>query len=128
MRLRFQVFPHSIGLVFCCYCGFEGKVALRRRHLFSARIFARQSLTASILVASAVTAASQGIDTADEARAISRQVTTLISARSYDEAEALANKGLALCDNATGVKGFCLGQFNDSLGDIAYAKRTIPGL
>jgi tetratricopeptide (TPR) repeat protein len=95
--------------------------ALRRGLSFPVEIFPRQFLTAALLFASTVTAAAQGVDTADESRAISRQVSALIKARSFNEAEALANKGLALCENAVGVRGFCLGQFNDSLGDIAYS-------
>jgi tetratricopeptide (TPR) repeat protein len=97
---------------------------LRRAPSFS--LFARQFLAAALLFASDA-AAAQGVDTADESRAISRQVTALIKARSFNEAEALANKGLALCENAVGVRGFCLGQFNDSLGDIAYATAQYPG-
>jgi hypothetical protein len=121
--MRFETsgsFHTRSGLVVCCHCSFEWKAALRRGPSFSAQVFARQSLTAIMLFASAVSAASQGIDAADETRAISRQVTTLMNARSFNEAETLANKGLALCENAAGVRGFCLGQFNDSLGDIAY--------
>ena len=59
-------------------------------------------------------------------RAISREVSGLLKARNFLEAEALANKGLALCDDAVGVRGFCVGQFNDSLGDIAYARAQYP--
>jgi tetratricopeptide (TPR) repeat protein len=99
---------------------------LRRAPSFSTKIFASQLLTAVLLFASTVVAAAQSVDTADEARAISRQVSALILARSFKEAEALANKGMALCEGAVGVRGFCLGQFNDSLGDIARLTEQYP--
>ena len=37
-------------------------------------------------------------------------------------AEMLAKKGLLLCDDVGDVKVFCASQFNESLGDIAYAQ------
>ena len=88
--------------------------------------FACRSLAVALLLVCCVTATAQTIDTADETRAISRQVTSLINARNFSEAEALANKGLALCSDAVGVREFCLGQFNDSLGDIAYLHAQYP--
>jgi len=81
-----------------------------------------QSLTAALLFACA-TVAAQAVDTVDEVPAITRAVAALIKTRHFYEAEALANKGLALCDAAAGVRGLCLGQFNDSLGDIAYLQK-----
>jgi len=71
----------------------------------------------------ACVATAQAVDTADEVPAISRAVAALIKTRHFYEAEALAHKGLALCDTATAVRGLCLGQFNDSLGDIAYLQK-----
>ena len=97
---------------------------MRRGLRFWPAPFVCQFLTAALLFACVVTA--QAADTADETRAISREVSALLKARNYHEAEALANKGLALCDDAAGVRGFCLGQFNDSLGDVAYAQAQYP--
>jgi tetratricopeptide (TPR) repeat protein len=57
-------------------------------------------------------------DSADEARAINQQVMALIRTSKLDEAEALAQKGLLLCDDAGAVKVFCASQFNEFLGDI----------
>jgi hypothetical protein len=88
--------------------------------------FACQFLTAALLFACVVTTAAQAVDTADEARAIDRAIIPLMKARNFREAETLANKGLALCDDAAGVRGFCVGQFNDWLGDIAYAQAQYP--
>src|SRR6266566_8018210 len=82
-----------------------------------------QSLAAALLFACAGTVAAQTAETADEVPAISRAVAALIRTRHFYEAEALANKGLALCDTAPGAKGLCVGQFNDSLGDIAYLQQ-----
>jgi tetratricopeptide (TPR) repeat protein len=59
---------------------------------------------------------------ADEARAINQQVLALIKASNLGEAEALAKKGLLLCDEVGNVKVFCASQFSESLGDIAYAQ------
>jgi tetratricopeptide (TPR) repeat protein len=84
---------------------------------------AAQSLTAALLFTCGATVAAQAVDTADEVPAISRAVAALIKTRHFYEAEALANKGLALCDTAPGAKGLCVGQFNDSLGDIAYLQK-----
>jgi tetratricopeptide (TPR) repeat protein len=82
-----------------------------------------QPLTAALLFACVATVAAQPVDTADEVPAISRAVAALIKTRHFSEAEALANKGLALCAAAAGARGLCLGQFNDSLGDIAYLQQ-----
>jgi tetratricopeptide (TPR) repeat protein len=57
---------------------------------------------------------------------MSSQVFSLIKSRNLSEAEGLAKRGLALCDDAAGVKGFCLGQFNDWLGDIAFMQGQYP--
>lgn len=103
---------------------FGGETSLARGSSFWPARFVCQFLTAALLFACVVTA--QAIDTADETRAISREVSALLKARNFHEAEALANKGLALCDDAVGVRGFCVGQFNDSLGDIAYAQAQYP--
>ena len=59
-------------------------------------------------------------DSADEARAVNRQVLELIKDKKLIEARALAEKGLALCEDAGSVKGFCIGQFSEFLGDIAF--------
>jgi len=77
-------------------------------------------LTGVLLFASSVAGPARAVDTADETRAMSRQVSALIKSRNLSEAEALAKRGLALCDDAVGVRGFCLGQFNEWLGDIAF--------
>ncbi len=61
-------------------------------------------------------------DTVDETRKLSQQVLTLVRASNLNEAEILAKKGLLLCDDAGNVKTFCASQFNESLGDIAYAR------
>jgi tetratricopeptide (TPR) repeat protein len=59
---------------------------------------------------------------ADEARSINQQVLALIKTSNLGEAEALAKRGLALCDDVGNVKVFCASQFNESLGDIAFAQ------
>ena len=64
-----------------------------------------QSLTAALLFACAGTVAAQTAGTADEVPAIGRAIAALIKTRHFYEAEALANKGLALCDTAPGAKG-----------------------
>src|SRR5262245_19276069 len=61
-------------------------------------------------------------DTADESRSINRQVLGLMNESKLAEATELAKKGLALCDGAGSVKAFCVGQFNELLGDIAYCQ------
>jgi tetratricopeptide (TPR) repeat protein len=63
-----------------------------------------------------------GADTADEARAINRQVLELIKASKLGEADMLAKRGLALCQDAGPVKVDCAGRFNEILGDIGYAQ------
>jgi tetratricopeptide (TPR) repeat protein len=87
---------------------------------------ARRYLTIALLIAGSIAYPALAADTADEARTMSRQVSTLIKSRNLGEAEALAKRGLALCDDAVGVRGFCLGQFNDWLGDIAYIQGQYP--
>ncbi len=62
-------------------------------------------------------------DTADETRAMGREVLALIRAHKLAEADALARKGLALCDDTGSVKVFCAAQFQESLGDIAFDQR-----
>jgi tetratricopeptide (TPR) repeat protein len=59
-------------------------------------------------------------DTTDEARSLSWQAVKLLEAARYGEAEAVADKGLALCDSAVGFQAFCGGAFNEVLGDIAF--------
>ena len=62
-------------------------------------------------------------DTADESRSINRKVIDLIGSSKLDEASALAKNGIALCEDAGPVRVFCLGQFNKSLGNIAYIQK-----
>jgi hypothetical protein len=57
---------------------------------------------------------------ADETRLISAQVLPLIRNSRFTEAEPLAKKGLALCNDVGDVKVFCASQFNEFLGDIAF--------
>jgi tetratricopeptide (TPR) repeat protein len=71
----------------------------------------------------AANAAQAAADTADESRSINQQVLALISASKLADADALARKGLALCDDAGSVKVFCAGRFNELLGDIAYKQK-----
>jgi tetratricopeptide (TPR) repeat protein len=61
-------------------------------------------------------------DTADETRKLSQQVQMLLRASNLDEAETLSKRALSLCDDAGNVKTFCASQFNEFLGDIAYAR------
>ena len=61
-------------------------------------------------------------DTADETLAIGRQVIDLYNAKRMQEAQGLAIKGLALCNDAGPVKDPCIAQFNEFLGDIAGAQ------
>lgn len=79
-------------------------------------------MTVALLFANSVVNPVQAADTANETRAISQQVLALIKTSNLDEAETLAKRGLLLCEDAGDVKVFCVGQFNDSLGDIAYAR------
>jgi tetratricopeptide (TPR) repeat protein len=79
-------------------------------------------VTVALLFANSVVNPVQAADTANETRAISQQVLALIKTSNLDEAETLAKRGLLLCEDAGDVKVFCVGQFNDSLGDIAYAR------
>ncbi|MES2197066.1 MAG: tetratricopeptide repeat protein [Pseudomonadota bacterium] len=56
----------------------------------------------------------------NETRAINQQVLDLMKASKLSEAEALATKGLLLCHEAGAFRVFCVSQFNETLGDIAY--------
>lgn len=77
-------------------------------------------MTAALLFAG-YAAHSALADAADEARTINQQVLVLIKRSNFTLAEILAKKGLLLC-NDVGVKVFCASQFNESLGDIAFAQ------
>ena len=65
-------------------------------------------------------------DAANEARAINKQVNTLVESSNFSEAETLAKRGLQLCDDAGDIKVFCASQFNESLGDIAFGQAQYP--
>jgi tetratricopeptide (TPR) repeat protein len=79
-----------------------------------------------LLVAGSIACPALAADTANESRAINQQVLGLIKASNLDEAETLAKKGLLLCDDAGDVKVFCASQFNESLGDIEFARKQYP--
>jgi tetratricopeptide (TPR) repeat protein len=120
--LRPGFFNAKSGLDFLLLTVISKEDPLRKGLSFLAQS-ACQSLTAALLFACAGTVAAQTAGTADEVPAIGRAIAALIKTRHFYEAEALANKGLALCDTAPGAKGLCVGQFNDSLGDIAYLQK-----
>src|SRR5260221_6796322 len=82
----------------------------------------RRYAAIALLVAGSIACPARATDTANESRAINQQVLGLIKNSNLDEAEALAKKGLLLCDDAGDVKVFCASQFNESLGNIAFAR------
>src|SRR6266481_1949666 len=92
--------------------------ALRRARTDLARI-GRMLLLSIIPLLSAAAVGAWADDSADESRAIERQVQELLRASKLVEAKALAAKGLALCESAGAVKVFCVSQFEDALGDVA---------
>ncbi len=61
-------------------------------------------------------------DSGEEARALSQQALSLIAASKFADAMALAQKGLALCDDAGALARYCIGDFNELLGDAATAQ------
>ena len=61
-------------------------------------------------------------DSGEEARALSQQTLFLITASKYADATALAQKGLTLCDDAGAFTRYCVGVFNELLGDAASAQ------
>jgi len=75
--LHLLLFTLDLDWYFASIAVLSRRRALRRGLSFSAEIFSRQFLTAALLFASTVTAAAQGVDTADESRAISRQFLPL---------------------------------------------------
>jgi tetratricopeptide (TPR) repeat protein len=79
-------------------------------------------VTVAFLFANFVAHPAAADDPANEARAINQQVLALIKTSNLTEAETLAKKGLLLCDDVANVKVFCASQFNESLGDIAFAQ------
>lgn len=79
------------------------------------------------LLCLAGTAFAKAVDPADEARAINREVLALIQSHNWAAAEMQAKKGLLLCDGTGGVMVFCVSQFNESLGDIAFAVNDLAG-
>jgi tetratricopeptide (TPR) repeat protein len=83
-------------------------------------------LAVALCLASAHGNSALAADSASEARTINQQVNALVNTSHFDEAESLAKKGLALCDDVGDVKVYCASQFNESLGDIAYARRQYP--
>ncbi|WP_159008039.1 tetratricopeptide repeat protein [Bradyrhizobium sp. S69] len=97
----------------------------RRRFLWCG-LFACLSLTAALYLAGVGINPALAADAASEARAINQQVNALVNTSHFDEAEPLAKKGLSLCDEVGDFKVYCVSQFNESLGDIAYARRQYP--
>src|SRR5258708_5416970 len=91
--------------------------ALRRTRSYLARIGRAFLLVTSLLGTAAVGAWAD--DSADESRAIDRQVQELLRGSKLAEAKVLAEKGLALCESAGAVKVFCVSLFEESLGDVA---------
>jgi tetratricopeptide (TPR) repeat protein len=65
-------------------------------------------------------------ETADEARAINKQILPLLQAGQLDEVATLAEKGLRLCGGAGSVKGYCAGAFHEILGDVALHRAQYP--
>jgi len=65
-------------------------------------------------------------DSGEEARALSQETLSLITASKYSDATALAQKGLALCDDAGAFTRYCVGVFNELLGDAASAQSNYP--
>lgn len=62
----------------------------------------------------------------EEARATSQQALALIYASKIPEAITLAQKGLTLCDDAGAFTPYCVGVFNELLGDAATAQSNYP--
>jgi tetratricopeptide (TPR) repeat protein len=78
------------------------------------------------VLAGFVAGPARAADTADEARAINRQVLDLFRAAKFGEAYVLAEKGLALCEDAGSVKVDCTIRFNEILGDISLSLLRYP--
>jgi tetratricopeptide (TPR) repeat protein len=62
-------------------------------------------------------------DTSEETRAKNQEVLVLLRAKKFDEAETLAKQGLALCNQMEPLRTFCVGLFEELLGDIAFAQQ-----
>src|SRR5256885_1708965 len=90
-----------------------------------ANLFARRAccLLAGLLPVCLATGAIEAAGSADEARAINRQVLDLYGKKQFEDARVLAERGLALCDDAADVKVFCASQFVELLGDIATSQQ-----
>jgi hypothetical protein len=58
-------------------------------------------------------------DSGEEARALRQQTLSLITASKFSDATALAQEGLALWDDAGAFTRYCVGVFNELLGDAA---------
>jgi hypothetical protein len=65
-------------------------------------------------------------DSGEEARALSQQALILIKASKFADATALAQKGLTLCNDAGAFMRYCVGVFNELLGDAASAQSQYP--
>jgi tetratricopeptide (TPR) repeat protein len=91
----------------------ERAVRRPRRNLFFLTIAAALACTSSRPVLA---------DSGEEARALSQQALSLIAASKFANAMALAQKGLALCDDAGALARYCIGDFNELLGDAATAQ------
>src|ERR1700734_1125430 len=65
-------------------------------------------------------------DSGEEARGTAQQALALVYASKIPEAIALAQKGLTLCNDAGAFTPYCVGIFNELLGDAATAQSNYP--
>jgi hypothetical protein len=65
-------------------------------------------------------------DSGEEARALSQQTLILIAASKFADAMSLAEKGLTLCNDAGAFTRYCVGVFNELLGDAASGQAQYP--
>ncbi|HEX3969957.1 MAG TPA: tetratricopeptide repeat protein, partial [Stellaceae bacterium] len=88
------------------------------------RVFAKLVVWLSLL--SSLSGTLARADSADDTRALNRQVVGLVTAHRFDEAKPLAEQALKLCANTGNVRVYCESQFLELLGDIARGQGKIP--